>query len=398
MNPMLRYPLHLLTQTIGLGAIMTCGCAESPNAKESPLLYRTLAGQVQTEQTGNPAERDTPIDAPKCVFTETSYDFGAMAADEHGAHTFTFRNEGESALEVEVVDSTCKCVLSEVGEEPIPPGESGELRVEWVTRHTAEPYQQTVTLRTNDPRRERIEIAVRGEISLEFAFRPSPVTLPTVHQHEPIDATVSLLSGQWDAFSVEEITPELGSIEWELTPLSATRVEAAGASSGYELALKLPAGMPKGQFRHDVTMKVTPTDPPGDTREFTLPIVGEVMGRLRLSGKGVDSDGVIRTSVRRGGDPTRMKLLLKVRDPEHPLLKLADTEISHPCLTARLEPTAERLAKKGLHYLHLEIDGRRMTESLAGDNRIDLKLRFDHPTVSGLEVKVEAVLAQSQGG
>lgn len=90
-------------------------------------------------------------DPPKLVLSEASWHFGEVPPDEQPSHAFRIKNEGDQKLIIESAYSSCACVILELPEKEIEPGEEAELIA------TFDPYgyegdvTKNITLKTNDP-------------------------------------------------------------------------------------------------------------------------------------------------------------------------------------------------------------------------------------------------------
>ena len=66
-------------------------------------------------------------------FEEELHDYGEIPKDGDGSWTFVFKNIGEEAVVINRVRSTCGCTVPAWPREPIEPGASGEITVEYNT-------------------------------------------------------------------------------------------------------------------------------------------------------------------------------------------------------------------------------------------------------------------------
>lgn len=62
---------------------------------------------------------------------ETEYDFGDLEKDKPVEHAFIFKNTSDEPITIENVRTTCGCTAPEWAFEPILPGETGEIRIEY---------------------------------------------------------------------------------------------------------------------------------------------------------------------------------------------------------------------------------------------------------------------------
>lgn len=69
---------------------------------------------------------------PVIEFDRDEFDFGTIAQGQKVLHTFSFTNTGETDLLIMSVKPTCGCTVpSDWPKHPIPPGEKGEIKVEY---------------------------------------------------------------------------------------------------------------------------------------------------------------------------------------------------------------------------------------------------------------------------
>ena len=90
-----------------------------------------MAQEVNNPNTTNPQEIANAADAPVMTFKETEHDFGNLKDGDVVNHTFEFTNTGKTPLVIESATSTCGCTVPEVPKEPIAPGQSGKIGVQF---------------------------------------------------------------------------------------------------------------------------------------------------------------------------------------------------------------------------------------------------------------------------
>ena len=94
------------------------------------LLSGTLAGQTAP----SPATDSLPAQ-PMAVITYDSafYDFGTVKQGVMVKRTFRFTNTGTDSLKITDVKTTCGCTVPEWPRQPVAPGGTGEIKVEFNT-------------------------------------------------------------------------------------------------------------------------------------------------------------------------------------------------------------------------------------------------------------------------
>lgn len=100
--------------------------------------------------------RDT-VNVPRITFEEASFDFGEVAEGETVEHTYKFTNTGKAPLLISGARSTCGCTVPEWPEEPIAPGEGGEITVRFNTMNKRNKQTKPITIVANTyPANQRI--------------------------------------------------------------------------------------------------------------------------------------------------------------------------------------------------------------------------------------------------
>lgn len=113
----------------------------------------------------NPTAQPTPITAPNqppqlsstraktnVKFAEMAYNYGDIQQDTKNTKIFKFTNSGTEPLIIEDAKGSCGCTVPTYPKEPIKPGESGEIVVEYSPGKQQGAQSKTVTITANtDP-------------------------------------------------------------------------------------------------------------------------------------------------------------------------------------------------------------------------------------------------------
>lgn len=77
-----------------------------------------------------------PEKMPVISFEDPVFSFGLISEGEVIDHTFTFKNTGKSPLIISHIEGSCGCtVMRDWPKEPVEPGESGEISVEYNSKN-----------------------------------------------------------------------------------------------------------------------------------------------------------------------------------------------------------------------------------------------------------------------
>jgi hypothetical protein len=99
---------------------------------------------------------------PVFEFETRVIDYGEIAANSDGNRVFKFKNIGKSPLIISKVKGSCGCTVPTKPEEPIMPGESGEIKVKYATNRIG-PFSKTVTI-TSNAYEPQVVLKVKGRV------------------------------------------------------------------------------------------------------------------------------------------------------------------------------------------------------------------------------------------
>lgn len=100
----------------------------------------------------NPVSADGIVDSTqvaKLVFLETEYNFGEIQEGEVIEHVFQFTNIGKVPLIISDARSTCGCTVPKWSKEPIAPGETSEISVQFNSTNKSGQQNKPITITAN---------------------------------------------------------------------------------------------------------------------------------------------------------------------------------------------------------------------------------------------------------
>ena len=108
------------------------------STSSSPVLSTTTTSVTTTSTYTAPAPKVEMVaeeavqgNYARMTFKKNYHDFGTMKAGDSKTHVFTFTNTGNVDLLIEFASGSCGCTVPAWPEDPIPPGEMGEIHVEY---------------------------------------------------------------------------------------------------------------------------------------------------------------------------------------------------------------------------------------------------------------------------
>ncbi|MFM1878743.1 MAG: hypothetical protein RLZZ241_1609 [Bacteroidota bacterium] len=98
----------------------------------------------------------------KIEFKSDTVDYGEIAKGSDGVRVFEFTNTGNAPLIISKVSSSCGCTIPKMPEDPIAPGESGEIQVKYDTNRVG-PIRKAVTVLSNADT-PTVILKIKGEV------------------------------------------------------------------------------------------------------------------------------------------------------------------------------------------------------------------------------------------
>lgn len=117
--------------------------------------------QATPVQTSDAAQPEPANEGPSANFnwSETHHDFGSISEGEVVKHVFNFTNTGEVPLIIERAQGSCGCTVPSYPKEPIPPGATGQIQVEFNSKGRTGVQNKTVTITANtEPKVSKLTI------------------------------------------------------------------------------------------------------------------------------------------------------------------------------------------------------------------------------------------------
>lgn len=291
-----------------------------------------LAELEQREQLLQQLDR---VATPRAVAPETSHDFGLIDPQSTSTHAFVIRNEGDDPLALKVAETTCKCTVGALADTLLDPGESTEVTMTWNSGQTADQYEQSAAVVTNDPRRERITFTVQGTVRAEFVA-PERVPFGVSDLDDPAETEFLVFSQHWHDFSVVDVEGDLDGLEWYAEPVEndIPQLRDREARSAWQIRL---LGLPNryGDYEGRLSLTVKPGNG-GDEIVRTLEYGGKVRAPIGFYGPAIHKNDGLDIGTVVAGKEHQFHLLVRARGAESRKIEVLDVKPSE--LTATLAP------------------------------------------------------------
>lgn len=210
---------------------------------------------------------------PDIEFVETEHVFGDVFKGEEANHVFTVKNVGGQPLELFKVRTSCGCTAAILTERIIAPGETGEIKVSYDTLKGTGPVEKSITVVSNDPDEESVDLLIRLNILVEIDVMPNRVYFGTIFADQEENSRVIRVTSpnleDLQVFKVEVDSPHIGH---EIK-------NATNGSNGKDITFMVKDSAPLGDFRAQATIHTN-----SEKQEtVVIPISAKIYGDLQIN-------------------------------------------------------------------------------------------------------------------
>lgn len=173
-----------LIAVVSMSMIACQGDADDARAKAREQLATTNETPA-TANTDNPAQAVSEEQVPtgpttSIAFEHTDFDFGTIDDGEKVRHTYKFKNTGNEPLIISSAKGSCGCTVPKWSSDPIPPGGSGEIDVEFDSKGKPGKQTKRVTVTANTvPAQTFLNITGTVNKDPNAPATPTPTTPPS---------------------------------------------------------------------------------------------------------------------------------------------------------------------------------------------------------------------------
>ena len=236
--------------------------------------------------SGELAENDKvpEKDAPRIFVEQPHYDFGTMQRGTTKSHEFAIKNTGHAPLKIRNGGTTCKCTLSKLADESIPPAGSTTVKLEWTAKADSGPFRQTATILTNDPTQSQVELLVDGQILALSNVEPPDFLFDKLSVGQTKSSQVYVMAMLQDELTVKD--PQISDptirdkFDVKIEPVEPSALPNKLAKRGYRVTVTAKEGLPVGRFHAWLTRNTSLPD----AAKVEIPISGQVVGDISVSG------------------------------------------------------------------------------------------------------------------
>lgn len=142
---------------------------------------------------------------PSIEFDKTAIDVGDAWPSKTLGCVFNFKNVGDENIEIIGIDKECGCTTVKPDSTNIKPGESSELKVEFIAPVEMGSVTKTITVRTNDPVHTSIVLTIKANIIPIAKVNPQNVNFGTIKKGMSCEKIVVVTLAHSDSLKINAV-------------------------------------------------------------------------------------------------------------------------------------------------------------------------------------------------
>jgi hypothetical protein len=348
----------------------------------------------------NPATAETAtvdVRKPRAEVPEQIHHFGTMSPFEEGRHTFVIYNRGEAPLKLEKGVTSCKCTLSELPENVVPPNGIGRVTLEWKTHKVKDLFANAAEIRTNDPENPLIVFRIEGQVLHEVQASPDGLTFASLAPGQEAKGSFLVFSQKWDKFRLENVSVTLPGAVWTTREASAAELSPHGASSGLHVDLTLPTDMKSGPFTGSVVFDAVPETGDSVGQHYEVRFAGNVTRCVCVYGLQFEMDGSLDLGTFVQGERKEWNGVIKLRG-ERQTLAVESIETVPADLQVSVTPfVSEGAEKPGIYRFKIVLPEDAAVGTFNHNTQSGkIVVKTDHPLDPVLEIPVSIAILSAR--
>lgn len=147
------------------------------------------------------------VAAPRIVFESETVDLGKVVRGASANATFTFKNAGDTELEILSVKPGCGCTKAEAKKIKLAPGESSSVEAVLETAEYAGRVSKSIVVYSNDPERGTISLGFSVEIVALAVTKPERLNFGSIKVNESRTHLLRVYPGDPKTFAISKVVP-----------------------------------------------------------------------------------------------------------------------------------------------------------------------------------------------
>ncbi|MHC4507512.1 MAG: DUF1573 domain-containing protein [Planctomycetota bacterium] len=212
-------------QLVSAILIVTCALLLPSGCEEQAAPPRQLSPNwfLQFEQSTQPMAgarvvRTSPTrTVPRISFEKVLHDFGVVSPETSSLCEFPFKNTGTGTLRIGEIEKVCGCTPFSLAKTEYAPGETGTLRVKYLSDTQLGATTKQLLVRSNDRTNPEVTLAIRATVAAKVDYEPKTLNL-ALRQDNAGCPALTLASTDNQPFAITHFTSTGNSITADFNP------------------------------------------------------------------------------------------------------------------------------------------------------------------------------------
>jgi hypothetical protein len=205
---------------------------------------------------------------PHIAAAEPDHDFGSVEQGFIVEHRFEVVNQGDQALEIKSVKSSCGCSAMLESSKTLAPGERGWVEASLDTVRLSGPQAKAVRVKTNDPVQPELTLMLHGTVLADVVAEPRQVFFGRLERGEAASSVVRVSLRQPD-LAITGVKAEGGRVKVRSEPLD-----------GQELGVRLVVTLLPSRASGRINDRILVTTTSGRQPVVAIPVLVSVEGAV----------------------------------------------------------------------------------------------------------------------
>ncbi len=354
-------------------------------------VHLTSAGSTSVDNDVNAAPATTG--APRIVVEQEEHDFGDLTHQEQVSHIFRVFNQGDAPLRLHRGPTTCKCTMSTLPEQDIPPGQGAEIALTSKVIERRGFFSHSATIFTNDPARPVLTLKIIGAIRETLAAKPNEVTLAGSLSGKAFDVLV--FSQLWDQMKIVAVDSPIEGLSWQELPPEPKSLGENIATSARRLRFVFPESFAETDLHHTLVVKAAHPERPDAVAETAIELRGEVRrDEVGLFGDKMYTGRIMRLGTLVRGQGAKETLVLKFRGLDRPV-RIREICVKPDLVQVSVRPFQPDQPESGLFRVEVVIPPETPACDYMGVRMGEVLIETDHPTRPTVKFQIEFSILSS---
>lgn len=210
---------------------------------------------------------------PQIKFEQESYDFGEADFEESIEHIFKFKNVGRSDLNIKKVQAACRCTATLLSKNVIPPGGTGQIKIEFKTPNTRGKVSRELEVHCNDPNTPIVRLKLIGTIKVFVAYSPTRLYFASVRRGESPTRSFKIWDAGDNTLRIEKVEASSESLDVQVSSSQLT-----DGLMNYVISVRLSPQLSIGELAETVTVYTNNEKRP----KVVVPVEAKIVGKIKI--------------------------------------------------------------------------------------------------------------------